>query len=383
MSRNKKKNGGRPSESVLDSIRREQDSIRMEQGSIEDINPQATELEGATTSTAPPLNVSISMPPSETGSSEPAEPPTKTRKVRSCSVCGDPDHDVRRHDKVSAAKAPDGPSWQEHAEILAENRLLRIKISQLEARLESLPETPSYAAAASKVLSRPKQVAPAPSIKKPSVPEQELRIECYGQEKLVKSRLAQSPIKVMSIRTAAQGAVICKYLADETLLDQFKIIFPDMVISPVPKLLPEMAIILPSEAEAFTDAELLSSLENKNDIKVEKFLKRTDTHLFVRLSRTNFDKISPHAYILSRRTRTFQSLRLRRCYQCHQLGHVKDNCPSADLVCGRCAKVGHSEEACQSESEECSLCKGPHKSSDFKRCKRLIQEQERLKNRTQ
>lgn len=54
----------------------------------------------------------------------------------------------------------------------------------------------------------------------------------------------------------------------------------------------------------------------------------------------------------------------RRCYKCHQFGHVAAACSSPEPVCSRCAEAGHKQQTCSSDRVRCVGCGGPHSTFD-------------------
>ena len=265
----------------------------------------------------PPTSLGITHGPAE----ETNVPPTPIRARAKCSIChleGHRSDNKSHHPDVKDGSNPDADSLViKYMRSLEELREAHVKIIALQSQLQSLtlaqscavtPVNPvqSYADAAAKPASFNQ---PSPAFKRPaglkgsktSKPSRlpEFRISCDGDsegEVRAKKMLADSDIAVISVRVAPDSVIV--KLPDATESTKLLELFKDWKVSPVELLLPEVGIILPKDAEGYTDAELVVSLEMKNGIRVQKFLKRTPHPSFCesfkgRLQQNNAGRLYP------------------------------------------------------------------------------------------
>ena len=122
--------------------------------------------------------------------------------------------------------------------------------------------------------------------------------------------------------------------------------------------------------------ELTQDLIRKNDLENCLPLRRTETHLFIRCSSSDFKKLSKKTYLGLSTTRSFLSLQVKRCFKCQGIGHHQSSCAQEEPVCSSCGNSGHLANSCTSLKKHCVLCrKDGHSSDDYKNCPALCRAQ--------
>jgi hypothetical protein len=86
--------------------------------------------------------------------------------------------------------------------------------------------------------------------------------------------------------------------------------------------------------------------------------RRSDAEKLLQRGRVEVDGETAFARPYERRTGP------RRCFQCHQLGHMKAHCTSTQVVCSRCAESGHTHRECHATQVRCVSCRGAHSTFD-------------------
>ena len=202
-----------------------------------------------------------------------------------------------------------------------------------------------------------------------SLTREQLRTHC--SELIRASGLAQ--IKILSCRLARES-IIFKFCSPDDR-QKLSVLFTEkgLTASEVLPLDPEVAIIIPNDCLSLSDDQLLLELCSKNNLISDdvKLLKRTSSHLFIRTPHAIYRKLtSEPAYMNFGRIRCFLSLRVKRCYACHRIGHVASEC-SEKPRCGRCSSEDHPTQECTAKTPKCPLCDGPHDISEASRCPKL------------
>ena len=247
---------------------------------------------------------------------------------------------------------------------LEENKLLQSRIIDLQGKIISLqdPLAGSYAAAVmSTKKSAPNQcstsqpkVRTTPSVSSASskqLPEFELRVnsdQTREATRILCSQLIRKHglinVKVLSCRLAKESIIF--KLQKEEDRDSLRTLFSANGLScaDVSLLDPELGIIIPNDCLDWSDEDLVSELQTKNDITCT-LLKRTVTHFFVRLPTPAYRKLTnpeTPAFFNLGKLKCFLSLRIKRCFKCHSLGgHTAAECPNREQ-CGKCSSKDHS-----------------------------------------